>query len=79
MNIMVQFAVAAILAALTTLPLSAAPIPVPPASEILKPLKPEHPRLLATSADFTRLKERVVTDPQLQKWHAELRWPRFTA
>ena len=73
MNIMVQFAVAAILAALTTLPLSAAPIPVPPASEILKTLKPEHPRLLATSADFTRLKERVVTDPQLQKWHAELR------
>ncbi|MBI5383983.1 MAG: DUF4962 domain-containing protein [Verrucomicrobia bacterium] len=49
------------------------PVPVPTADQILRNLKREHPRLLATATDFAQLKQRVATDPTLKKWHAELR------
>jgi hypothetical protein len=60
-----------------TLPvLAAAPtkpaVPIPSATNILAHLRPTHPRLLATSADFAKLKERMATDSQLQSWHAKL-------
>ena len=76
MKALARFALLVILVALAPQPTPAAPesasIPIPSAGEILKTLKPEHPRLLATSADFARLKEQVQTDPQLKKWHASL-------
>jgi len=46
---------------------------LPPADQILSTLTPGHPRLLATAADFAALKRRVATDPQLKRWHAQLR------
>jgi len=36
-----------------------------PTDDPLAGLRPEHPRLLATSADWARLKTQVTTDPQL--------------
>ncbi len=49
------------------------PVPIPSAEQILKTLKPEHPRLLASTADFAALKQRIQSDELLKKWHAELR------
>ena len=46
---------------------------IPPPAKILASLRAEHPRLLATSADFARLKEKIKSDPQLKKWHGQLR------
>ncbi len=46
---------------------------IPPADKILSTLHREHPRLLATAADFESLKQRVATDPHLKRWHAQLR------
>jgi hypothetical protein len=45
---------------------------IPPAAEILRTLRPEHPRLLATSNDFVRLRQQVAADPLLKKWHERL-------
>jgi hypothetical protein len=47
-------------------------VPIPPAAEILRTLRPEHPRLLATRADFDRLKAQVKSDDTSQRWHADL-------
>jgi len=47
-------------------------VPIPPATNILARLKSGHPRLLATSADFAQLKDRIASDPQLRSWHARL-------
>src|SRR5689334_14810136 len=47
-------------------------VPVPGPNEILKTLLSGHPRLLATAADFARVKEQMATDPLLKKWHAAL-------
>ena len=47
-------------------------VPIPSAQEILRPLKKEHPRLLASAADFERLKVQVNADPLLKKWHEDL-------
>jgi hypothetical protein len=52
---------------------SSQPVPIPPAAEILQHLRPEHPRLLATSADFAALTERASVDPTLRAWHTKLR------
>jgi hypothetical protein len=46
---------------------------VPPASEILAKLRHEHPRLLASTTDFARLKEGIATDARLKEWHQKLR------
>jgi hypothetical protein len=47
-------------------------VPIPPATNILSRLRQGHPRLLATTEDFTELKKRLVSDSQLQSWHAKL-------
>lgn len=47
-------------------------IPAPPANRILATLNKAHPRLLASQADFDRLKERLATDANLRKWHESL-------
>lgn len=47
-------------------------LPIPPANEILRPLRLEHPRLLATSNDFVRLRAEVASDPLLKRWHGQL-------
>lgn len=47
-------------------------IPIPPADQILKTLRKEHPRLLATGADFDRLGKQMASDPLLIKWHEGL-------
>lgn len=46
---------------------------VPPADKILSTLHHGHPRLLGTAADFSALRQRVATDPQLKRWQAQLR------
>jgi hypothetical protein len=46
---------------------------IPPSGEILARLHREHPRLLATGADFARLKQRIAADPLLGRWHKALR------
>jgi hypothetical protein len=47
-------------------------VPIPPATNIFAHLKKGHPRLLATQADFARLKERIAAESQLQAWHTNL-------
>ncbi|MHB8523338.1 MAG: DUF4962 domain-containing protein [Limisphaerales bacterium] len=49
------------------------PLTIPPPNDILARLKKEHPRLLASAAEFAQLKQRVAADPQLKAWHATLR------
>lgn len=41
-------------------------VQVPPVGEILKSLKKDHPRLIATSADFDRLAKQYKTDPHFK-------------
>ena len=48
------------------------PVLIPPADQILKTLRKEHPRVLATEADFTRLKTQIKTDVTSSNWHASL-------
>lgn len=47
-------------------------VPIPAAEEILKTLKKEHPRLLASEQDFKRLQEEVKEDAHLKKWAQDL-------
>ena len=76
MKLNLHMVAAASLAAMVYLPARAAQetprVPISPAEEILRTLKKEHPRLLATSADFAALKTRVSADPLLKQWHADL-------
>jgi Heparinase II/III-like protein len=44
----------------------------PLAGDILSRLHTVHPRLLAGADDFTRLKDRIATDPLCQAWQAKL-------
>lgn len=48
-------------------------LPIPAGGQILATLRREHPRLLATQEDFGALKSRAASDPQLKRWHAQLR------
>jgi hypothetical protein len=48
-------------------------VAIPAGPEILKLLRPGHPRLVATTNDFARLKDRIASDPRLQKWVAQVR------
>jgi hypothetical protein len=48
-------------------------IPIPRASEILGKVQPEHPRLLATRAEFDALRHRLATEPVLAEWYRRLR------
>jgi hypothetical protein len=45
---------------------------IPPQNEILRDLKQGHPRLLASNEDFARLREEVVSVPQLKAWYQKL-------
>jgi hypothetical protein len=47
-------------------------VSIPPATNILALVKPAHPRLLASAADFAQFKERVAAEPQLQGWEKQL-------
>jgi hypothetical protein len=48
-------------------------VAVPPAAEILKTLRQEHPRLLATKNDFAELRKRMETNTRLKDWRRTLR------
>ena len=52
--------------------LAQTPVPIPDATNIFAHLQKAHPRLLATAADFDRLKLRIAAEPQLQAWHKKL-------
>jgi hypothetical protein len=45
---------------------------IPPSEAILARLHGEHPRLLATAADFARVKRQVAEEPLLGRWHKAL-------
>jgi hypothetical protein len=49
------------------------PVPIPPASEMLARVRPEHPRLLLLPEGLAQLKGRIAGEPQLQEWQARLR------
>jgi len=46
---------------------------VPPRAELLNPLRTEHPRLLATRADFETLLTQTQSNEQARRWFAALR------
>ncbi|MGE3313154.1 MAG: hypothetical protein AB7O66_24580, partial [Limisphaerales bacterium] len=48
-------------------------ITVPSRDSILSTLRPEHPRLLATHADFERVRRDVVAVPQLTEWWSKIK------
>jgi hypothetical protein len=41
---------------------------IPPADQVLKTLKPDHPRLLADAERFAKLRQQAKTNPQLNEW-----------
>jgi hypothetical protein len=45
----------------------------PSAEQILSKLRKDHPRVLATEADFSALREKVAAQPEVGKWAAEIR------
>lgn len=48
-------------------------VTIPATSNILSTLRPEHPRLLATKADFERIRREVDTDAKLKAWWTKIR------
>jgi hypothetical protein len=54
-------------------PKTRAPAPALSAEEILKLLKPQHPRLLLDRAGFDDLRKRVERDPVLREWDKHVR------
>lgn len=48
-------------------------IPIPAPAQIISRVSPAHPRLFASRKDFVQLRERIKTEPQLGRWHQELR------
>jgi len=57
---------------LAATPKASAPIPIPPAKEIIARLKPGHPRLLLDRAGFQALRLRSQKDPLLRRWRRDL-------
>lgn len=49
------------------------PLPTPEAGVMLANLRPAHPRLLASSNDFIRLRAQVRSDATLRGWHDTMR------
>ncbi len=47
-------------------------LPIPSAENILSHLDKNHPRLLASSNDFVRLSQNIVTNPVLKAWSEKL-------
>ena len=52
---------------------SAELVPTPSASVLVTQVKKQHPRLLATQDDFAELRNGIVTNSTLKKWHLTLR------
>ena len=48
-------------------------VPVPSPGELVKRIKPRHPRLLLDDAGFDGLRKKIAADPLLQQWDADLR------
>lgn len=48
-------------------------LPIPSGEAMLARVRPGHPRLLASSNEFVRLRERAGTDGRLQAWQRKLR------
>ena len=48
-------------------------VPIPTAPEILKLVKPAHPRLILSAEDCAKLKARVASEAQLKQWHEDLK------
>src|ERR1043166_2843375 len=48
-------------------------VAIPPATEILKSLRNEHPRLLASAKEFEALKQKIAAESQLKSWHERVR------
>jgi hypothetical protein len=48
-------------------------IAVPSAEDLVRRIKPQHPRLLLDAAGFEALRKRTATDPLLTRWDVELR------
>jgi hypothetical protein len=53
--------------------LAAADAAVPPAEQLLNSLRKPHPRIMATEADFQRLRELCRSEPQAGAWLGRLR------
>ena len=45
---------------------------VPPAEQLVRQIKRQHPRLLTDQAGFDRLRERIKTDPTLVEWDKQV-------
>jgi hypothetical protein len=45
---------------------------IPPADQVLKTLKPNHPRLLADAKRFAELRQQTRTNPQLNEWYGKV-------
>lgn len=52
--------------------LAAGPADVPDAATLVKRIRPGHPRLLATAADFDAIVARCKSDPLMKKWAGKL-------
>jgi hypothetical protein len=72
-----RFVLGCLLSLVTALAATAADAPpakltIPATTEILKTLRPEHPRLLATRSDFDRARKEVVTDTKRSAWWTKI-------
>jgi hypothetical protein len=47
-------------------------VPVPSAEELVKRIKPRHPRLLLDADGFDGLRKKIAADPLLRKWEQDL-------
>jgi hypothetical protein len=52
---------------------AAPPVAIPGPAQLLTGLRQEHPRLLASSNDFVRLKVQIAENKLLKTWHAKVR------
>ena len=58
--------------AASQVPSGAYSVPVPAADELVKRIKPQHPRLLIDAAGFKGLQKKIAASPVLRQWDAEL-------
>ncbi len=49
-----------------------APLPLPDAATVLSTLRPSHPRLFVSAADWPRLREAVKTNELMAKWQTQM-------
>ncbi len=65
-------AAAVIAAAVGHAPAADSAVSIPPADQILKTLRPEHPRLMLTQEKLASLKQQIKQDKLLAQWYAGL-------